>query len=247
MKNIVENINGELTTTSLIIAEEFGRTHKNVLKSLDKLVSRLQMEPRDYIDSRGKTQRMYVLDERSFLIAMPFIGGNKSEEGQERLVDAFLKLTKENQRLREQRLTIDWQEARANGKCIRNILTSAIACLERTADKQGGVKLDKNGNNIGRHYFETTTKMIYKALFGDSSLKNVRDKLDGLHLNFLSIIEDACAQEIERLVELDVDYHDIYAEAKKRVIDAVDGLSKSKLESKKESLIKLAWENKDGN
>lgn len=37
---------------------------------------------------------MYVLDERSFLIAMPFIGGKKSVEGQIALVDEFIRLNK---------------------------------------------------------------------------------------------------------------------------------------------------------
>lgn len=88
-------VHGErLTTNSLVISEQFGRPHKSVLRSLDKLVSRLKFVPRDYLDSRGKQQRMYVLDERSFLIAMPFIGGKKSVEGQIALVDEFIRLKK---------------------------------------------------------------------------------------------------------------------------------------------------------
>ncbi|MGZ8921895.1 MAG: Rha family transcriptional regulator [Methylosarcina sp.] len=91
---LVEVHGQKLTTTSLVISEQFGRSHKNVLRSLDKLVSRLKFVPRDYIDSRGKLQRIYELDERSFLIAMPFIGGKKSVEGQIALVDEFIRLKK---------------------------------------------------------------------------------------------------------------------------------------------------------
>jgi phage regulator Rha-like protein len=89
---LVEVHGEKLTTTSLVISEQFGRPHKSVLRSLDKLVSRLKFVPRDYLDSRGKQQRMYVLDERSFLIAMPFIGGKKSVEGQIALVEEFIRL-----------------------------------------------------------------------------------------------------------------------------------------------------------
>jgi len=89
---LVEVHGKKLTTTSLVIAELFNRPHKHVLRSLDSLSSRLNIGPRDYVDSRGKTQRMYVLDERQFLIAMPFIGGEKSLDGQIRLVDEFLRL-----------------------------------------------------------------------------------------------------------------------------------------------------------
>ena len=92
---LVEVHGNKLTTTSLIVSCEFGRPHHMVLKSLDKLISKVNMDSRDYIDSRGKTQRMYVLDERSFLIAMPFIGGTKSFDGQIRLVDEFLRLKRQ--------------------------------------------------------------------------------------------------------------------------------------------------------
>jgi phage regulator Rha-like protein len=91
---LVEVHGEKLTTTSLVIAEQFQRPHHMVLKSLDKLISKVKMDSRDYIDSRGKVQRMYVLEERAFLIAMPFIGGVKSFEGQVKLVDEFLRLTK---------------------------------------------------------------------------------------------------------------------------------------------------------
>jgi Rha family phage regulatory protein len=91
---LVEVHGQKLVTNSLVISKLFGRSHDNVLKSLDKLVSRVKFNARDYIDSRGKQQRMYELDERSFLISMPFIGGKKSVEGQIALVDEFIRLKK---------------------------------------------------------------------------------------------------------------------------------------------------------
>ncbi|MGH8709745.1 MAG: Rha family transcriptional regulator [Burkholderiales bacterium] len=62
---LIEVHGEELTTTSLIVAEEFGRRHDNVMRSIDRLlengtISRPTSGPRDYIDSRGKTQKMYV-------------------------------------------------------------------------------------------------------------------------------------------------------------------------------------------
>ncbi|MBL1262062.1 Rha family transcriptional regulator [Candidatus Methylomicrobium oryzae] len=74
---LVEVHGEKLTTTSLVIAEQFGRSHKNVLRSLDKLKDRLKFVPISYSDKYGREQKMYQLDERSFLIAMPFIGGKK--------------------------------------------------------------------------------------------------------------------------------------------------------------------------
>jgi Rha family phage regulatory protein len=93
--DIIEIDHGKPMVSSLTIANEFGRTHKNVLQSIDNLIKEgtltgLGFKPSEYIDESGKANRMYLLDERSSLIAMPFIGGKKAKEGQSRLVDAYL-------------------------------------------------------------------------------------------------------------------------------------------------------------
>lgn len=145
----------------------------------------------------------------------------------------FIDCEKRLLRQQKMRLTVDWQEARDNGKAVRSTLTKAIDILGKLADQQGGAK--------DRKYYSSVTKMIYKALFDDGSLKAIRDKLDGLHLTFLSICEEACADEIERLSALDTDYHVIFAECKKRVIHTVNGLSASKL-SGKPGQVRLVWD-----
>ena len=44
----------------------------------------------DWIDSTGRRNELLLMDERSALIATPFIGGAKAEEVQECIVDAYL-------------------------------------------------------------------------------------------------------------------------------------------------------------
>jgi Rha family phage regulatory protein len=88
---------GEIVTDSLVIAEEFGRAHKNVLASLDSLIednviNGLDFKPVEYRDGKGEFRRAIELTERGALIAMPFIGGRKSKEGQVRLVNAFISM-----------------------------------------------------------------------------------------------------------------------------------------------------------
>src|SRR5574343_698424 len=92
MNNLVTVNNGIATTTSLVIAEQFGRKHSHVLRSIEKVIGRYEIVPTSYLDSNNHPHKMYVLPEREALIVMPFIGGQKSIEGQERLVDAFLAL-----------------------------------------------------------------------------------------------------------------------------------------------------------
>lgn len=225
---------------------------------------------KDFTDwMKARIAKYGFIEGEDYIVLLPYLGEQKEGKGGANKVDYFISLDmakelgmvestqkgrevrryfiareKQLANIEKQRLTFDWQEARENGKCIRNVMTSAIACLERTADKQGGAKLDKDGKNIGRKYYSTVTKMIYKELFGDGKLKDVRDKLDVMQLNFLTVCEQACATEIERLCDLELDYHNIYSEAKILMRQVVEGLSTTKLESKKESVVKLAWESK---
>ena len=69
-------------TTSLRVAEIFGKQHKDVLRRLSNLVAELPPEyrrrnfaPRDYVDERGKTQPMIELTRDGFtLLVMGFNG-----------------------------------------------------------------------------------------------------------------------------------------------------------------------------
>ncbi len=95
MNQLIQTVNNKPMTTSLVIAELFDREHKNVIQSIESLVSDgliggLDSKPTSYTDKSNRQSKMYELTERGFLIAMPFIGGNKAKQGQTKLVDAFL-------------------------------------------------------------------------------------------------------------------------------------------------------------
>ena len=93
MQNLIsKDSNGNLTVTSLVVAEEFNIPHRSVLRSIDKRKGRHNLVQSNYLDKQGKTQRMFILNESQFLKLMPFIGGEKSEDGQDKLVDEFIRL-----------------------------------------------------------------------------------------------------------------------------------------------------------
>lgn len=72
------------TTNTLIIAEHFGKSHKNILRDLRALIDdcpeefgQLNFEPTPYYDSQGKKQTMYSLTRDGFmLLSMGFTGTN---------------------------------------------------------------------------------------------------------------------------------------------------------------------------
>lgn len=78
--NAVELKDGKAVTTSLKIAEVFGKPHKNVLKAIRELecpeeFSGLNFEPAEYTDAQGKPRPMYFVTRDGFtLLAMGFTG-----------------------------------------------------------------------------------------------------------------------------------------------------------------------------
>jgi Rha family phage regulatory protein len=88
---------GHPITTSREVAKRFGKQHKNVLRAIEQVLvdspdpqfSRLNFEPRDYVDGRGKTYPEYLLTHNGFaLLAMRFTG-REAMAWQIAFLDAF--------------------------------------------------------------------------------------------------------------------------------------------------------------
>lgn len=78
--DIVQFHDNRATTTSLVVAEKFGKPHKNVLRDIDNLdtpeeFNRLNFEPITYVDSRGRVMPAVKMTRDGFaLLAMGFTG-----------------------------------------------------------------------------------------------------------------------------------------------------------------------------
>lgn len=95
MKHLIKIVKGEPVVNTNVIAKEFGREHYRVMASIDALISSGHLGDSDfgatsYTDKSNRQQASYQLTERGFLIAMPFIGGEKARDGQVKLVDSFI-------------------------------------------------------------------------------------------------------------------------------------------------------------
>lgn len=138
---LVEVHGGEMFVDSNIMAELFGRPHKNVMRDIVKLaergtISKLSLEPRNYIDSRGKAQPAYRLTERDAMVLMPFIGGKKAEEGQAKLVDEFFRMRTELRRIARQKADPVRQLA-IRDKCqVARMMTDCLVDARAAQGKQ---------------------------------------------------------------------------------------------------------------
>ncbi|SSW64308.1 hypothetical protein AVE30378_01010 [Achromobacter veterisilvae] len=213
MDDLIQVKGDDLWTTSDIVAREFGRRHHDVMRAVDKLVESRAINLRDftqitYTDSKNRTYRAYQLTERAFLIAMPFIGGDKAEQGQKRLVDEFLRMRAELRRILLQRQDAYWQQKRLEGKATRLALTGVIQEFVSYAKAQGSQNAAK--------YYMSITKMEYAALelVKLASDKAFRDVLDAVQHSQLTVVEMACQEALTQGMEEGLHYKDCYLKAK---------------------------------
>lgn len=77
---VFKSENGNLVTTSKLVAEKFGKEHKNVLDAVRKICSSAEnsaqlYESATYEDSTGRRNEMIVMNRDGFsLLAMGFTG-----------------------------------------------------------------------------------------------------------------------------------------------------------------------------
>ena len=93
--------NDQVITTSLLVAETFEKEHRNVLKSIRKLMSATNVavaqmfDETTYVNEQGKEQPMFVMNRDGFtLLAMGF-SGEKALEFKVKYIDAFNKMEAE--------------------------------------------------------------------------------------------------------------------------------------------------------
>ncbi|MDP5009082.1 MAG: Rha family transcriptional regulator [Glaciimonas sp.] len=171
---IVHLDHGKPVIDSLSIAQAFGRSHKNVLQSLDALIdegtiNELEFKPVQYTDAKGERRRMIELTEDGALIAMPFIGGKKSRQGQVCLVRAFRSL--------RDAYTGDWLQCRKQVAFTYRMMSEA---LQMTRADEGKITRP--------HHYSNEAKLINAAMFGTNAVV-ARDALSSAELQRLEIIE----------------------------------------------------------
>lgn len=197
----------ELYTTSLVISEQFGRPHFRVLKSIKGLMARGKITTGavviSYQDVGGRTQEAIELDERSALIAMPFIGGSKAEDGQATLVDAFLSMRAELRR--QERIR---SENQANPIWLKLRLDTKEAFKYVNLVLQETRKLQ--GKDTETHHYTNEARMMNAVLVGVHAALD-RDLLDP---HQLKLLEDIQKDNSRMLIQ-----GKTYAERKQALLD----------------------------
>jgi len=91
---VIQNSNGNDVTTSLIVAQVFGKEHKNVLRDIESLscsedFNRLNFERITYKDARNREQTAYEMTKDGFSFLVMGYTGAKAGEFKERFINEF--------------------------------------------------------------------------------------------------------------------------------------------------------------
>lgn len=208
--------NGASFTTSLLIAEKFGKRHRDVLRAIRNLESpsdfnERNFAPVNYIDDKGEPRPMYNITRDGFsFLAMGFTG--KDAAGWKvKFLDAFNAMERELLQQGVPDASHVWVEARTNGKVIRINTTATIKRFIEYAQHQGSRKASM--------YYMQITKMGYQGIFiiRQAVGEHFRDKLATIQLINLATAEWLILEEINNGMRDGFHYKEIYRRARDRV------------------------------
>lgn len=203
---------GKIFTSSLDVARDFNKRHKDVLKRIRSLDASAQFIERNFapyheVSSKGNEYQAYNITRDGFaFLAMGFTG-RKAAAWKERYIDAFNRLEEEIQSRQSQA----WLESRKAGIAVRNMLTEAIGDFVSYAIGQG--------SNNAKRYFVNISKMVKDEMF-DISYKHLtddqfRNNLNPLQLSQLATAEGLVSRALREGMARGDGYKDIYQACKK--------------------------------
>lgn len=223
---LVVMVGDEPRCSSLIIAETFGRRHRSVVETVEKLISSLEANkniktPMDWRLKflkktevyRGRTYDVYWMTRDAFsLLIMRFITP-EALAWQVKFNDAFYEL--EKQVLFQQLSSKDdklWLAQRQRGKLLRRQETDAIKILVDYATEQG--------SKHAHFYYKNITSMTYRCLgfVKQAGSESLRDTLDVVQHIQLASAEIVASRAILKGVQDKRHYKEIYLLAEQAVM-----------------------------
>lgn len=200
-----DNINGQTvpSTTSLKIAEVFGKEHKDVIKAIENHIAEGEFTernfaPSSYKDSSGKSNKFYILDERFTTFLVMGFTGKEAAKWKLQYIDEFQRMREElkNKVIREtgdryaladklQKMVLDSKRKELEGKeghiglyCQISRRTNELAFGYHEKDIRQNIS-QKQAMSLNKA-FEDTIKTILDGVTNPSKIKEVVEEKRGL-------------------------------------------------------------------
>lgn len=192
---------------SLQIAKNFGKQHKHVIQSIEKLLKTDEKIGQNlvqsfYLDSYNRKQKKYLLSKDAFVFVVQKYNTLEAHRWQWKYIEAFNKM----ESILIEKKSTDWQLTRENGKIIRRSETDAIAQFILYAEKQNS----KSANKYYIHF----SNLVNKTL---DIKKGERDYLTPAMLSHVATFEDQVSSQLLKLMNNEKYYKDIYKDIKNKI------------------------------
>jgi Rha family phage regulatory protein len=225
--------------TSLEVADRYSKQHNYVIKRIERHIQEeaedrgdvqtsLDISSPDFakfegVDGMNRPLEMYAMTRTGFMhIAMGFTG-SEARAWRRKFIAAFNHYEAIALRVSLNMSDPERLALREEGKVQRRELAAVLAELRMafTVVKREDSKADE-------HIFDNYTRMVQKALFKKALPKkcNLRDWLTKTQLRNLQTVEEMVARflrpRVLQVLDGTLDYHDLYKEAKSKVLAMVE-------------------------
>ena len=214
MNELVFIQNDQALTTSLKVAEVFEKRHDNVIQAIEKALASLlnfkdakkAFVKSSYVDAQGKERPMYYLNRDGFSFTVMSFTGNKAAQWKWNYIQAFNQIEKILVALLTERNSEEWKEARQAVKLSSKKLADTIQKILLPYIRANGYQ------HADELIYMQFNRMINKILriAGDG-----RDTLTRRQLCELETLNNMTAIHIERLVQKNLERHEIYHRVKR--------------------------------
>jgi Rha family phage regulatory protein len=209
--SLVRFENNRVVTTTNEIANVFGKEHNKVLRAIKNLQCSEEFKVANFVEHEfqaGKNKyKGYLVTKDGFMFLVMGFTGELAAKYKERFIKAFNKMEKA---ILKSLRNPDWTTARLKSKEVRKSVADTINKFVQYATEQGS----SNAN----FYYTNITKMEYKLLgfLEDYKInnKNFRDSLSPGDLTLLITMENLVALTLEKGMESNRPYKEIFQETK---------------------------------
>lgn len=190
--------NDRVVTTSLQVAEKFGKLHKNVIRAIKNLdcseeFNRLNFEPVEYTDAKGEKRIMYYITRDGFAFLVMGFTGKVAAKFKEAYINAFNEME-------------DILRSGQENRYALSILKSELVKVNKNLRRAITTGRLKYGNSYGPAGDIPSSFSLYEQ---DSFIKNVKNimahvnnaLLTAYFLNTELQKKDETIQELEQTIK----------------------------------------------
>lgn len=170
----VSLVEGRPATTSLKIAECFGKEHKNVLADIRNLLAecpeefgRLNFQPSSYTNEQGKTQPMYIVFFDGFMLLVMGYTGKKALQMKLAYIEAFNAMREKLETKEKPQLAAgpDTPIGPADQNILQTIVKTKAFALAKASHKGGFPQIWSRFNN---HFRLGSYKQLPQSKMADA-------------------------------------------------------------------------------